>query len=464
LKLYFIIPPRVTKANEDAINRGLLASPGYTPFPPLNLAYLISVAKKLGHECQVLDLNVKSWPGPEEILRFGPDLLLLSSMTLQYRAARVVIKNMAGRLPIVIGGAHASIFREKLLEDGIDIVAVGEGENTLAALLANFPNNLESVPGIIFKNDGKVCDSGKCKQVLSLDSLPFPSWEYFDLALYDNTYYDRKCLPVITSRGCPYQCAYCFKGVFGDTVRLRSAKNIFEEIVFLKDRFGVGAVQFQDDTFTMSRCRVEEFCNLLIENKTDILWRCLARVDQVDFKLIDLMRKAGLKSIAFGIESGSQEVLDKLGKKIKLQQVSEAIEACKRVGVVSKGYYIIGLPWDTPKTLKKTFEFAKNNRTTQLQFTLPVAYPGTKLWEIGKERGLPVEDYVESFSWDETTPPYSFSKYLSIKQIKAAIIKARNIVKPNTAVRVWRVAKNKDLRDYPTMIRKVLGSSGRAFL
>jgi radical SAM superfamily enzyme YgiQ (UPF0313 family) len=269
---------------------------------------------------------------------------------------------------------------------------------------------------------------------------------------------------VITSRGCPYQCAYCFKGVFGDTVRLRSAKNIFEEIVFLKDRFGVGAVQFQDDTFTMSRCRVEEFCNLLIENKTDILWRCLARVDQVDFKLIDLMRKAGLKSIAFGIESGSQEVLDKLGKKIKLQQVSEAIEACKRVGVVSKGYYIIGLPWDTPKTLKKTFEFAKNNRTTQLQFTLPVAYPGTKLWEIGKERGLPVEDYVESFSWDETTPPYSFSKYLSIKQIKAAIIKARNIVKPNTAVRVWRVAKNKDLRDYPTMIRKVLGSSGRAFL
>jgi len=450
LKLFFINPPNITQSNEELIKRGELACPGYAPSPPLGIGYLAAVAENQGHECRVLDLNVVPWPSEQEIVDFSPDLLLLSAMTIQYRAVKIIVNKMKGKAPIVLGGPHASIFREKLLEDGIDIVAVGEGENTLLSLLKSFPDSLEQVPGIIFKKDGRIVNTGDPERVKDLDALPFPAWHYLDLDLYANTYYGRECLPIISSRGCPYHCVYCFKGVFGDRIRMRSAENVFQEILFFKEKYGIGAFQFQDDLFSIKRSRVEELCQLLSDNKVDILWRCLARADQVDFALLQLMQRAGCKSVAFGIESGSQEMLDKMGKKTKLEQAVKAIEACNKLGIVSKGYYIIGLPWETHQTAEETIRFARKNRTTQLQFTLPLAYPGTELWNIGKRKGLPVEDYVESFSWDSSIPPYSFSDHLDVKQIEHYILTARNI---GVLGRFSKVLRTQKLTDYPHLLK-----------
>ena len=174
-------------------------------------------------------------------------------------------------------------------------------------------------------------------------------------------------------------------------------------------------------------------------------------MDQVDFELLSLMQRAGCKSVAFGIESGNQEVLDRMGKRIKLNQVVKAIEACNKLGMVSKGYYIIGLPWETHQTAKETIKFAKKHRTTQLQFTLPLAYPGTELWDIGKRKGLPVEDYVESFSWDSSVPPYSFSDHLNVKEIEHYIVRARNI---GIVSRFLRQFRNQKLTAYPLIFKK----------
>jgi magnesium-protoporphyrin IX monomethyl ester (oxidative) cyclase len=456
MRLFFIDPPRITKANEKFISRGELAVPEYSSFPSLGLGYLAAVADKLGHRCKILDLNVMPWISEREVLDFSPDLLLLSSITLQYRSVKIIIQKMQGTVPIVLGGPHASIFKEKLLADGVDIIAIGEGENILTSLLDNFPNSLDRIPGIIFKRNSHIVDTFPVSSVDNLDTLPFPAWHYFDLNIYDNYYYGRKCLSVISSRGCPYQCVFCFKGVFGDKIRLRSARNIFQEVVFLKDKYGIGAIQFQDDTFTMNRRRIEEFCQLLIDNNIDIFWRCLGRADQVDFELLKLMQRAGCKSIAFGIESGNQEVLDKVGKKIRLEEVVKAIVACNKLGIVSKGYYIIGLPWETPHTAKETIKFAKKHRTTQLQFTLPIAFPGTELWNIGKAKGLPVEEHVESFCWDETRPPYSFSDYLTQQQVEHYILAARNIGRPGILERILKIIFTKYLKDYPALLKKIL--------
>lgn len=410
------------------------------------------MAEKQGHECKALDMNVVPWPSEQEIMDFSPDLLLVTSMTFEYKATRIIINKMKGRVPIVLGGPHASIFKEKLLEDGIDIVAVGEGENTLLSLIKNFPDSLEQVPGIIFKKDGRIVNTGSPEWVKDLNTLPFPAWHYFNLDLYANVYYGRKCLPVISSRGCPFHCVYCFKGVFGDRIRIRSAENTFQEVLFFKKKYDIGAVQFQDDLFTVKKSRVEEFCQLLIDNRLDIFWRCLGRVDQVDFELLRLMQRAGCKAVAFGIESGNQEVLDKMGKKMKLTQAVQAIEACNKLGIVSKGYYIIGLPWETHQTAKDTIRFAKRHRTTQLQFTIPLAFPGTELWNIGKSKGLPVEDYVEFYSWDKSRPPYSFSDHLDVKEIEHYIRMARNI---GAFGRLYNALRAKKLADYPDLVKKV---------
>ncbi|MBN1456723.1 MAG: cobalamin-dependent protein [Sedimentisphaerales bacterium] len=452
MRLLFINPPNIDRSNKSYLESGKIIRPEYASFPPLGIGYLAAIAEKEGCECQVLDLNVRDWPSKKYIQEISPDMVLLSAMTSQYRAVKIIAGELKGEVPTVLGGPHASIFKEKLLDNGLDIIAVGEGENTIRSLVKNFPDNLEQVSGIIFKKNGCIENTGDPEGVEDCESLPFPAWHYFDLDLYANDYHGRKCLPMISSRGCPFHCVYCFKGVFGDKIRMRSAESIFQEILFFKEKYNIGAILFQDDLFSIRRSRVEEFCRLLIDNKADIIWRCLVRADQVDFELLKLMQQAGCHSVAFGIESGNQEVVDKVGKKMELEQAVTAIKDCNKLGIISKGYYMIGLPWDTPQTAMDTIRFARKNRTSQLQFTIPTAFPGTELWEIGKRKGLAVEDCVESFSWDESRPPFSFSDHLTEKQIEGYILTARNIGILSVLQRKLRVTK---LKDYPRLLKKV---------
>ncbi|TBR15799.1 radical SAM protein [bacterium] len=455
MRLCFINPPAISKFNRNGfIRQGETIHPVTGSFPPLGIGYLAAVAEKSGHTCNVFDLKTTPWISGKQILDLSADLVLISALTIQYSAVKAVIGELRGKVPLVIGGPHASIFKEALLNDGVDIVAVGEGEETLISLLRNFPGRLESVPGIIFKKNGNYINTGEPTVVNNLDTLPFPAWHDFNLDMYHNYYYGRRCFPVISSRGCPYKCVYCFKGVSGDKIRTRSAESIFDEIIFLKGKYNIGAVQFQDDLFTINRARVESFCNLLLDNKTDIFWRCLARVDQVDRELLLLMKEAGCKSLAFGIESGNQEMLERIGKKITLKQVAKAIELCNEIGIVSKGYYIIGLPGETAKTAQDTINFARKNRTTQLQFTLPLPYPGTELWDIGKKMGLPVEKHVETFFWDDTLTPYSFSEHLTPRQIERYILIARNIGQRNMVLRFFKMLGSAKPAEYPVVFLK----------
>lgn len=450
MRLLYIHPPLINPTNTDEIDKGILKCPDYTAFPPLGIAYLAAVSERMGHECKVYDLNVEEWPGEEAIRAWTPDLILLSSMSPQYRSAKIVMKKLQGIAPIVIGGAHASILGKKLLEDDdfVDIVAVKEGENTIRHLLNNYPDNLDKVPGICYRKDETIRDNGDPEWVVDLDALPFPAWHHFNIESYDNQYRGRHCLTMISSRGCPYDCLYCYKNIFDIKVRMRTPQSIYDEIKYFNDKYNVTAIQFQDDLFTVRKKRVEGFCDLMVENKMDVIWRCLTRADHMSHDFLVGMKKGGCVSIAFGIESGNQEVVNGVGKRLRLKYVEQCIKDCRKVGIETKGYYMIGLPNENEDQVNDTIEFAKKNRTDHMQFTVPVAFPGTKLWEMAKEKNMAVEDHVETFTWDQDKPPLSFSPDLTPEDIQRLVLKARNL---DYYSRIWRQIKTAKVTEYPDL-------------
>ncbi|MCD6575253.1 radical SAM protein, partial [Candidatus Aerophobetes bacterium] len=193
---------------------------------------------------------------------------------------------------------------------------------------------------------------------------------------------------IMTSRGCPFSCIFCSSSqLFGKIWRARTPENVIEEIKLLKDKYEVKEIEFLDDTFTLNKKRAEKICDLLIEKNLGISWSCSSRVDTINEALIEKLKKAGCHTIYVGIESGSQEILDIISKGITLTQAEKTIDLIKKVKLNSFATFIIGIPGETVKTIKKTINFAKKLSPSFVQFTICTPYPGTKLFEMAKEKG-----------------------------------------------------------------------------
>ena len=188
-------------------------------------------------------------------------------------------------------------------------------------------------------------------------------------------------ITMLTSRGCPYNCSFCFKGIVGRTYRQRTPENIVAEIRQLIDRYGVRNFYFIDDLFTINVKRLEAILDYFIEQNLDVRWQCLARVDRVNPDLLKKMHRAGCRQIHFGIESGNPEILKKTAKHINLDQVRQAIDWTEDAGIMSKGYFILGLPGDNDETMNETIGFATSLRLSEAMFSIATPMPGTELWE-----------------------------------------------------------------------------------
>ena len=192
-----------------------------------------------------------------------------------------------------------------------------------------------------------------------------------------------KTTNMITSRGCPYNCVFCFKGTWGNKLRQRTPKNIIDEINLLKDKYHIRGIEFNDDTFILDRKRVVELCELIIKEKMDILWLVNGRVNLVDKELLKLMNKAGCKIINYGIESGSQEILNQLKKNVTVEQAKKAVEETWKAGILPHGYIMIGMFGETEKTVNDTVKFC--NETGLIgQFSVTTPMPGTELYNLAK--------------------------------------------------------------------------------
>ncbi|MDD5163424.1 MAG: radical SAM protein [Candidatus ainarchaeum sp.] len=352
------------------------------PSPPLWLAYLQAVLKNSGIRVFVIDEAAG-----QKIEKIRTEWVGLSVYTpTAAKAFELADRLRKQGVMVVLGGPHVTIFPRESLKHA-DKIVVGEGEKSILK---------------IFSSKKKILKSDLAGD---LDELPFPDWSGLPLEKYSSPTRRKKFLSIMTSRGCPFGCVYCYKGTFGRLYRARSARNVLDEISYLVENYGIEEIGFVDDNFTLSRKRVEEICHGIIERGLKIKWNCPngVRVDTLSPELLRLMKKAGCYQLSFGIESGNQEVLDKIGKKITLEQVRKAAKWAKETGIETIGFFMIALPFDTEQTMLETINFAKTLDLDLAQFTITTPYPGTHLYSMVKENGKFLEkDFSKYGSYSGT--------------------------------------------------------------
>lgn len=367
--------------------------------PPLGLAYLAAILEKHSHEVKIFDGWVQNLDIvlPRTINSFSPQLIGLTGLTVDimrtFKRAEQ-IKKLAPSIPLIFGGPHATMAPGNTLKNvkAIDIVVLGEGENTIVELVqwARGKRKLSEIDGIAYREKNKIKHTKPRKLIANLDTIPLPARHLLNLKLYRPSPKEHKRLPgtdIITSRGCPYQCAFCFKQVFGSRYRAHSPEYVIKEIKQLVKNYGIKDLFFRDDTFTIEPERVKKICGMMLSEKIDITFTTLARVDRLDYETLKIMKQAGCWKILLGIESGNQKSLDLMKKGITLKQVREAVLNCKKLGIEADGFFMIGIPGETKKDALRTIKFAKSLGLDFAQFYICTPYPGTPLYELSKKSG-----------------------------------------------------------------------------
>jgi radical SAM superfamily enzyme YgiQ (UPF0313 family) len=378
--------------------------------PPLGLAYIAAMLRKGGFEdINVIDMNAENLNVQQTFERIRancPDMIGITASTPTINQVNELvnkIKEENSTLHIILGGAHpTSLPLEVMANKNVDFVAIGESEWIMLELCNTFLTDrpLKDIKGLVWRSlDGKVNINEPMSQIEDLDSLPFPAIDLLPLDKYKSAYSKHeKFANILTSRGCPGRCIYCNKKIFGFDVRMRSAENMVKEIEFLHQTYGYKEFHIVDDLFTQDRQRVVDFCNLIIDKKLDICWKLGngVRVGSVDLELLKLMKKAGLYSLSFGIESGNQAVLNRMKKGQTLDMCRKAVNAANDAGLFVVGFFMFGNIGEDEQTMRDTIEFAKSLPLDVAQFSILVPFPGTEVRAIIEKEGKILElDYTK---------------------------------------------------------------------
>ena len=324
--------------------------------PPLGVLYLSAVLKKNGVKSTIIDLSHSA-----ELPEIKTKLVGISATTPQYPYALEVLKKLKSEGHIVaIGGPHGSALPEVCLHDGFDYVIIGEGERAILELL-NLPSNQ-----II-----------KSEYIEDIDSIPFPDRNAIDIHAYKYAIDGLPATTMITSRGCPYDCAFCANSVWGRSTRLRSADNIFEEAEELKERHGFKAIMFFDDIFTIKKKRTLEICERLRGLNMNL--RVFARANNIDDEIAGALYGAGCKEVGIGAESGSQKILDMAMKGTTIEENTKAIQVLREYGIRVKLFMIIGLPGETEETVAETRRWLEEVKPDDFDLTVFVPMPTSKI-------------------------------------------------------------------------------------
>jgi len=351
----------------------------------------------------------------------APHLVITAVSTPTFSNDIKVINLIKDRIDthVSVTGMHTTIFPDKALADPkIDSVIRGEPEMTsleLAKALFN-KRGLGSINGLSYKHTGKVLHNPDRPLIENLDLLPFPAREMLNIKRY--------CLPmnlrpytfIIPSRGCWHDCVFCqVKNYYGKQLRLRNIGNIISEVEEVVRKLDIKNIAILSDNFTLKRDFVVQFCEGLIEKKLNISWMANSRVDTVDYPLLSLMKKAGCYGLSYGVESGSQDILDRAKKNITIAQIEKSFYWTHKTGIRTLAQVILGLPGETRNTIKRTLDLLVKINPDFVQFNCAVPYPGTGLYKLAIEKNNIRED-----SWELFEPSLAFPSAdgLSAKEIK----------------------------------------------
>jgi anaerobic magnesium-protoporphyrin IX monomethyl ester cyclase len=361
-------------------------------FPPLGLAYLAAVLEQNNFEVKIIDCPVCRMDHKKlgaELASFKPDLVGIASMTPTMPSAvksAQVAKEVCSDVKVVMGGPHATFADKQILSDepAVDIVVRGEGEETLLELAQRSPelDKLQDVKGIQTPNR---------PFIQNLDELPRPAYKKLPIDMY--RIHGKKFLPIMTSRGCPFQCAFCSASrIFGAGYRSRSPENVLAELEWLRDEHGAEGVSFHDDTLTFDKKRIMDICNGIINRKIDLPWGCSTRVDLVTKEILNKMAQANCNEVCFGVESGCQKILNAVHKRVSPEQNEKAIKWAKDAGMFVSVSVIIGYPGETKETVKETLDLIHRVEPDDVWLCLPTPYPGTELRALVEKLGWKMSD------------------------------------------------------------------------
>jgi radical SAM superfamily enzyme YgiQ (UPF0313 family) len=422
LKVLFVIPKGRAYSGAGTYN-----IPG---FPHTGVAYLTAVLQQNRVEVKILDMAIGYSINDlfRTIDEFEPNLVGVTSFSYGCQDAYEIIRQIKlhGNHMIVIGGPHVSAFRGEVLNGTkADFAVKEEGEYTLLELCRAIEStqNYQEVKGLIWRKGDKVIENSARPLIQDLDALPFPAYEKFELQKY--LCYDRKLLPIITSRGCPCSCVFCsVKLSMGRKFRARSPENVVSEIEYWYHK-GWRNFDINDDNFTCDMNRAMKICDLIIERKLDINYKIYngIRVDRVSKELLYKMKESGCILIEYGVESANEEVLKRIKKGISLGQVRKAVEMANEVGINSAVNFIIGHPGETLEKAMDSIRFAESLPTKFVNFFNLVPYPGTELFQWVKNNATflyPEETYLTERCYGADNPVFETKEFRACERKQVA--------------------------------------------
>jgi len=361
---------------------------------PLGLMYLASALRKWATVAvSIVDLRIETTPLYETLERFKPDIIGISGFTQNAKTIQnsaETVKNFRRTIPVVIGGPHATAYWDDMLKDkNVDIIVRGEGEFTILELVnaLGSGSGLTQINGLAIRKNSSAYLTPSREIISNLDILPFPAWDLIDNKKY---YYNPKLvhlrakenyMAVFSSRGCPYQCSYCHN-MFGKKFRPRSPENVFEEIHLLYKNYGVRQIEFWDDIFNFDRKRAEKILYLIRVSGMNmkLSFPNGLRSDLLDKDLLKKMKEAGTVHIGVAVETASSGLQKAIHKNLNLEKVKDIISQISKLGILARGFFILGFPKETKREMKKTINFALKSSLHMASFFVLNPYKGTQIY------------------------------------------------------------------------------------
>jgi radical SAM superfamily enzyme YgiQ (UPF0313 family) len=439
---------------------------------PLGVGYLAAYLEKNGYQVDLL-VEERGISLQDSLLALlnKKDYLLVgfSAMTSAFPGAvrmAETVRQRCPRVPIILGGPHASGIGATLLEDHpqFDYLCLGEGERTLLELVDHLETGQprrHEIKGLVWRSEaGGVTVNLPRPFFDAIDEFPFPARHLVNFASFSVSSHvtasDGHSATVISSRGCPFDCVFCAAHLtVGKKYRMRSEDSIIAELKMLRDQYQVRYVFFQDDTMTLARKRIASLCRRLKKEKLNINFGCFSRVEVFDAELGRMLAQAGCRLVIFGIESGVPEVLEKISKHISLKQAKQAIINCRDNNIQSYASFVVGFPFETKAQIRQTLAFGKSLDATRVTFNPFVPFPGCSLYDAAKHKPPRVDGWTRFLTTSE--PPFDMTPGVPAPKLKAMVDRAHleYYLSPR---RLWRLVSSiRSPGELVAMIKAAMG-------
>ena len=461
-RILLIYPPSPVLNREDRCQqptKDLIVIP---PLPPTDLMYLAAVAEKAGLEAKINDYS-QNGDYEADLKEFNPDYLVVNIATPTLEHDLDAVKKAKEICPNVITIAKGAAFltlAEKIIKEHneLDFGILGEAENTLKEILEGKPK--AEILGLYYKENDDVKFTGNRPFIEDLDSLPFPARHLVDNNIYRRPDNNKVQATIKVSRGCPFHCFFCLATpVSGAKVRRRSPENIVAEIKECVEKYNIKNFLFWSDIFNIDKDWTMKLCQAIIDSGLKITWSANTRADTADLEMAEMMYKSGCRLVSIGVESGSQYMLEKMGKKITLNDVRRTVKVFKKAKIRIYNYFVIGLPWETEETVEETIKFAIELNSDFISFYTATPLPGSRFYDYALEHNLfDKETSFENAYYYPAVNTHNLSRERVFELHKSAIkrfyLRPLYILKMLSRIRSFAEIKNYFIAGMNVLLRK----------